>query len=217
VAAFHEHLPSPHKDLNPIMNTQQTSILRMYVNDMLAVEKAVHHAISGQTKDPHVAELPDVLQLLTEITGTTARRIRTFEDLSEKHSGKWGAAVKEAVATAAGILAGIYDKVRKHPVSRMLRDDHVALNLACVCYGMLYTTAVAFEEEEIATSALEAVNETAAQITRLTALIPGVVVKELSLEGPTNPEAAALAVEAIEGAWDEAAQKMESAHHLAAV
>src|SRR5262245_11097936 len=125
------------------MNAQQSAILRMYINDMLAVEKDLLHATQAQAEDENVAKVPGVARLIREIVRGAESRIGTFEALSDQHSGKWGALVKEAVATAAGAVAGVYDKVRKHPVSRMLRDDHVALNVSCLAYGMLYTTSVA--------------------------------------------------------------------------
>jgi len=193
------------------MNAKQSSILRMYINDMLAVEKDLLQATSVQAKDETVGKISEVKALVEEIVRSSESRIRVFEAHSHQHEGKWGAAVKGAVATAAGTLAGIYDKVRKHTVSRMLRDDHVALNLASVAYGMLYTTAVAFEDEEVATTALEALNVTASQVTRLSTLIPGVVVGELTEDGPVNSEAVSLAVEAIEMAWDQAARATEHA------
>jgi uncharacterized protein YidB (DUF937 family) len=49
---------------------------------------------------------------------------------------------------------------------------------------------------------------TASQVTQVSALLPGVIVDELTADGPVNPEAAVLAVEAIQSAWDEAAQEI---------
>ncbi len=193
------------------MNTQQSSTLRMYLNDMLAVEKDLSNATQGQATDENVGKLSEVSLLIQEIARTSEARVKTLESLSEQHDGKWGAVVKEAVASAAGVLAGIYGKVRTHPVSRMLRDDHVALNVASIAYGMLYTTAVAFDDDKVAEASLEALNETASQVIRLATLIPGVVVGELATESPVHSGAAGLGVEAILAAWDEAAQNLPQA------
>lgn len=185
------------------MTDEQTETLRMYVNDMLAVEKDIFHAVSGQVADKNIKS-PDVAAFIQQMATKSGQRIKILETLSARHEGKIGAIVKEAVATATGTLAGIYDKVRKHPVSRMLRDDYVALSLASVAYGMLYTTALAFDDDAIADAALENLNEINPQIMEVTKLIPAVVVSELSESSPVTEDAADIALEAIEASWQEA-------------
>jgi hypothetical protein len=182
---------------------EAASTLRTYVNDMIAVERDVYNAISGQIEDHRVREIPEVHMLLGEIAAGSKGRLESMEALSAKLEGKFGAAVKEAVAAATGALAGIYGKVRKHPVSRMLRDDQVALNLCATAYGMLYTTALVYDEEAVAIASLEHLNALPSQIIGLTRVIPGIVVKELTEEYPGYPEAATIAQGAILAAWGE--------------
>ena len=194
------------KQIKPISMKpeERRANLRTYVNDMIAVERDVHNAISGQTKDSRVEENPEVHRLLQEIAEGSEIRLQNLEDLSVSLDGKWGALVKEAVAATTGVLAGLYGMVRKHPVSRMLRDDHVALNLSATAYGMLYTTAVAYDEDEVAVIALDHLNAIPSQILRLTHLLPGVVMREVTNGDPLNPDAEKLASEAIEAAWSDA-------------
>lgn len=189
---------------SPLMTEQQSSILRSYVNDMLAVERDLHHATSGQAADESVTKLPEVRALVEQISQASDQRIKAFETVSAQYDGKLGAAVKEAVAAAAGTLASLYGKVRSHAVSKMLRDDHVALNLASISYAMLYTTAVAFDAPEVATPALAALNETASHVIKLSSLIPPVVTRELEAENPVNTEAGAQGVQAIMASWENA-------------
>lgn len=193
-------IPEP---MSTTLAEEAASNLRTYVNDMIAVERDVYNAVSGQIEDKRVQDVPQVHALLTEIATRSKGRLDNMEALSSKLEGKFGAAIKEAVAAATGLLAGIYGKVRKHPVSRMLRDDQVALNLCATAYGMLYTTALVYEEEEVAIASLEHLNELPAQIIGLTRVIPGIVVKELTEEHPGDPEAAAIAQGAILAAWGE--------------
>src|SRR5438045_2749044 len=96
-----------------------------------------------------------------------------------------GKAVKDAVATVAGTLAGLYDKIRKHPVSRMLRDDSVALSLAATAYSMLYTTALAVRDLPVANVALRHLRGITPLVVELSDTIPGVVCRELA---QTDPE-----------------------------
>jgi hypothetical protein len=196
--------PLPLNAMSTTLADEAASTLRTYVNDMIAVERDVYNAVRGQIEDERVREVSEVHALLTEIAAGSRSRLDSMEALSAKLDGKFGAAVKEAVAAATGALAGIYGKVRKHPVSRMLRDDQVALNLCATAYGMLYTTALVYDEEEVAIASLEHLNALPSQIIGLTRVIPGIVVKELTEEHPGHPEAATIAQGAILAAWGEA-------------
>jgi len=191
---------------------EQISNLRMYVNDMLALEADISKAVSGQLDDDRVKAEPGVAELLRDIADSSTSRKRALEHLAEQLEGRFGAMVKEAIMSTAGVLAGLYGMVRKHPVSRMLRDNHVALNLAATAYGMLYTTAVTYDDDQIAEVALDHLNELPPQIMKLTRAIPSVVVKELNHGEPVSLDAESLANEAIEAAWMEAEQS--TAHPL---
>lgn len=181
---------------------KQDSVLRTYVNDMIALERDITNAIEGQHSDGHVGAKPDVQRLLVQIASRSAARRDALAEHSEVLGGGMGAAVKESVTAVTGVLASLYAKVRPHPVSRMLRDDVTALNLAATSYGMLYTTALAYGDETIAETALRHLDELPAQIMEISSLIPGVVVKELAKDDPSvNTGAAELASEAIEQVW----------------
>jgi hypothetical protein len=80
----------------------------------------------------------------------------------------------------AGVVAGLYDKVRKHPISRLLRDDYTALSLAATAYSMLYTTGLAIRELPIANVALRHLQELTPLVMELSRILPAAVVKELA-------------------------------------
>ncbi len=183
------------------MNSKQSDTLSMYVNDMLAVEKDIFNAVDSQAKDETVAKA-GVSALVRQIAADSGARVQALEALTKTRENKIGAAVKGAIATAAGTLAGLYDKVRQHPVSRSLRDDYVALSLAAVAYSMLYTTAVAFEDDEVADVALNSLSQITGQVKKLGSAIPSVVVHELKDEGPVYAEAEGIASEAVASAWN---------------
>ncbi|TLD68392.1 hypothetical protein FEM03_23100 [Phragmitibacter flavus] len=184
--------------MNPSKNH---AVVRTYVNDMIAVERDIFNAISGQIADDKVKVHTEIHRMLSEIAAESEQRLAANEQLSERLHGKLGAVVKEAIAATTGVLAGIYGMVRKHPVSKMLRDDHVALNLAAVAYGMLYTTAVALDEDDVAAVALENLNSLPPRLILLSRAIPSIVVKELSHDYSTNFDAPAIATLAMEKAW----------------
>jgi hypothetical protein len=177
------------------------SVLRTYVNDMIAVERDIANALKGQREDEDVQAMPDVQKLIQAAADASQTRHDVLMQCAEALDGKAGAAVKDAIFAATGVLASLYDKLRKHPVSKMLRDDVTALNLAATCYGMLYTTAVAFDDDAIAQVSLEHLNSLPEEILQMTSILPRVIVDELKKEHPVNDEAAEIAREAIDQAW----------------
>ncbi|MDB6117104.1 MAG: hypothetical protein JWO08_885 [Verrucomicrobiaceae bacterium] len=181
------------------------SNLRMYVNDMLAVEHDLTNALNGQLADDNIKSEPDIHALLTEILADSIARADRLKTLSDGLDGQVGAVLKEAVSSAAGTVAGWYGMVRKHPVSRMLRDDHVALNVASLAYGMLYTSALAYDHQEIASATLSYMGTLPGQIMELSQLIPEVVVKELAEDYPqVDTSAIDVAKRAMLNVWMEA-------------
>ncbi len=184
------------------MNKDKTTqTLLMYVNDVLALERAIYETISLQRKDENVRADFETTGLLNEIAACTETRLNDLKTLSESLGGGAGV-IKEAATAVAGVMAGLYDKVRKHPLSRMLRDDYTALALLSTAYSMLYTTAVALSSDQVATIAKRGQCEVAPLVLRISHLIPAVVVAELADDHPdVNHVAIDNAREATSCAW----------------
>ena len=174
----------------------------MYLNDMVALEREIHDAVHGQMNDERVKANPAVKALVEKIHAAAKVRLSDMETHAAALGGSPGKAVKEAVATVAGTLAGLYDKIRKHPVSRMLRDDTVALNLAATAYSMLYTTALALRDLPVANVALRHLRGIPPHVIELTKIIPEVVVRELAADNPDiDQTVVALARKNTRAAW----------------
>ena len=161
-------------------STSPTSNLRMYVNDMVALEKEILHALAKQCDDERVQADPDCAALVKQIHRATEARLLDLENHAAAIGSETGATIKEAVAGVAGTLAGLYDKVRKHPVSRMLRDDYTAMSLAATGYSMLHTTALAYRDIPVANVALRHLRDVTPHVMELSRIIPRVVVRELA-------------------------------------
>ena len=178
------------------------SILRTYVSDMIGVERDIADAVQGQHEDSDVEAKPKLHRFLGVVAETAVTRRDALVRHAEELDGKLGAMVKEAVMATAGTLAGIYGKVRQHPISRMLRDDVTALHLAATAYSMLYTTALALGDDAIADTSLKHLDELPSQIKELSAMIPGIIVEELANDDPSvNSQAATIARSAIHQVW----------------
>src|SRR5215208_4045524 len=158
--------------------------LRPYVADMAAVEKHIIEAIERQLGDDDTKKFPEALQLLRRIEGTLTRHVQALESHIESFPGGGIATtVKETVTGVLGVFAGLYDKVRKEPISRALRDDYTALNLAAVSYTMLHTSALALHHQPTADLALRNLRDLAPLIMEINEVVPQVVVRELTEEG----------------------------------
>jgi hypothetical protein len=179
-----------------------TALLRLYVNDMLAVDKHILEAIERQAADVRLQLFADVSVLVGDIAQTLRSQISELEPHVAALGGESGALLKTAVTSVAGAVAGLYDKVRKDPVSRMLRDDYTALNLAAISYGMLYTTGIALSDKAVANVSQRHLGQLTRLVIRLNQVIPGVVVTELAQDGHTVEEnAGTTGRETIEQAW----------------
>ena len=188
---------------------KSTPTLLMYVNDVLALERLIKEAVARQTADEQVRENAEAATVVNEIALSTETRLTDLNELSDALGGGAGA-VKETVAAVAGVFAGLYDKVRKHPVSRLLRDDCTALALASTAYSMLYTAGVALHNGHVAAVAQRGLRKVTPLIMQVSRVIPAVVVAELAADFPdVNHEAAAAGREATVRAWS---QEGELAH-----
>ncbi|MES2661428.1 MAG: hypothetical protein V4689_22600 [Verrucomicrobiota bacterium] len=185
------------------MNEHHHASLTRYLNDMIAVERDIANAIRLQTADEEIDAYPELRSILLEIVLESEERIRLLKILSEKEGGSIGAAVKEGITTVTGVFAGLYGRVREHPVSRMVRDDIVALDVAATGYGMLLTLGLAIGHQGCAEIAARGLVMCPQRVLRLTHLLPEIVYRELSRDAPLDcdPAAVATARDQIRTAW----------------
>lgn len=188
------------------MITTHQSNLRQYVNDMIALETDIAKAIRGQLEDERVIIRGKLASILGEIVGASEIRAERLKKISAEEGGSLGAAIKEGVTATTGVLAGLYGRLREHPVSRMVRDDIVAQTTASTAYGMLLTLALSAGHTECAVIAEEGLNSTSPSVTKLTYELPSIVEAELAEdEPPVCAGAAKIALKAIQAAWSQGA------------
>jgi hypothetical protein len=186
------------------MNEKHHDSLKQYVNDMIAVERDIANAIKLQAEDDRVKSFQALKSILDQIVLTSEARIEVLKRLSDREDGSFGAVVKESITAVTGTLAGIYGKMREHPVSRMVRDDIIALDVASVSYGMLLTLGLSIGHEECAAVAGQGIDGLPPLIIALTDLLPLVVAEELAADAPlVNPAAVQLAGARIRDAWNQ--------------
>ena len=188
-----------------IMSEKHSSNIRQYVNDMIGLETDISQAIRGQLEDDRITQHSGLASLLNVIASESEARIEKLKEISKDEGGALGSAIKEGVMTATGVLAGLYGKVREHPVSRMVRDDIVAQTTAATSYGMLLTLALSAGHASCAALAEEGLRSCAPTVTLLTRELPDIVAQELAKDEPSaNPAASHIALATIRDAWKSA-------------
>lgn len=176
--------------------------LRIYVNDMVTLDKHILEAVENQIADERVDKDSDAAALLGKLKSTLTRHVGELEGHITRLGSETGATLKQIIGGVAGSIAGLYDKVRKDPVSRMLRDDYTALNMGSISYTMLHTTALAFHDEGIAQTALNHLQDLTPIIMRFNEITPQLVVKELAEDNDSvDTSIVAQAVSNTQAAW----------------
>jgi hypothetical protein len=154
-------------------------ILQQYVSDMVALDEHIHEAIKRQIDDDRLKQFPEAAKVVNTIHSTLDTHKTGLKGQLKTLGGEASGPVKEAVSAIAGVAAGLYDKVRHDPVSKMLRDDYTALSLAAISYTMLHTTALALQKQPLADLAQRYLKDITPIIVDISQVIPGVVVKDL--------------------------------------
>ncbi len=163
---------------------KNVATLQTYVNDMLSLQKHILEAVEHQYADANVKADAQAYDLVGKLKSTLNHQVGELEPHVQRLGSEVMATVKMAVTNLLGNVAGLYNKVRKDPVSRMLRDDYTALNFAAVSYTQLYTTGLAYGDQGVASTTLKHLKELTPLIIHINEIMPHVVVRELADEGP---------------------------------
>lgn len=189
-------------NIRTAMHEKHHDSLVRYVNDVIAMERDILNAVRAQARDGRLESYPELTIILDQITQGSEERLGIFKEMTEEEGGSLGAALKEGITALTGTLAGLYGKVREQPVSRMVRDDIIALDVAAVSYGMLLTLGLAVGHSNCVRFATRGLDSCAPLIVRLTDLLPSIVADELVMEAPlANPAAVQISAARIREAW----------------
>lgn len=159
------------------MADKKQETITKYLGDMKSVITHVYEAMERQKDE--FKDKPEVSQTIARIALGLKRQGDDIEARQKSLGGSPTQPVKEAVAGALGVFAGLYNKVRTEGAAKGLRDDHVALNLVLVSYSTLHTTAVAFSDAATAQLAKTGLTESAKFAMDVQKLVPATVLREL--------------------------------------
>ena len=190
------------------MSTQEKAMqarsdtLQHDVSDMIAIEEHIANAVKRQAEDQDVLNNPQASRIIQNILQYAEQHSQHLKQHLESIGGDPAKGIKEVATSALGAVAGMYDKIRSEQVSKMLRDDYTALNLAAIAYTMLHTTGLALQDQGTASLALRHLQHYTPIIMELNQIIPSVVVAELKDDGLNVIEGSAQqAVNNTQNAW----------------
>lgn len=163
--------------------SESVNTLQNYVSDLLALERHLLEAVKRQVDDDRTNRHPEAIRLVSKIHGVLASHVAETEQHLSNLGGHPASGVKDAVASVAGIAAGLIDKVRTNTVSKMLRDDYSALSLTAIGYTMLHTTGLALKSSLTADLALRHLHDITPLIVEISEIVPLVVAVELTDDG----------------------------------
>lgn len=148
---------------------------------MLAVEAHILEAVKQQIEEEdELRKQSQAGPLLRRIEGTLRRHESTLKAKLDQYDGEAQGGLKQLVTELFGNVAGLYDKLREHPLSRMLRDDYTSLSLVATSYTMMHAYGLAVHDHDIANLAIDHLNDVTPLIMELAELIPRVVVIEVA-------------------------------------
>ncbi len=153
------------------------TLLQKYLSDMLALESHIFQAIDKQVKQNQ--DDPDVSGKFATFAKTVEGHRAGIESRLEAMGGAANRPIKEGVASALGVAAGLIDKFRSEDVSKDFRDDFTALNLSLISYEMLHVTALGLGDRETADLAARNIKDNADFVTYIQQIMPKIVLREL--------------------------------------
>jgi ferritin-like metal-binding protein YciE len=165
--------------------------IQTYVSDMLALERHIGQPLERQANLDSTARYASSLALITQLTAINSAHVSALEQALQQVGGHPASGVKSAWAGLLGAGAAAIDSIRKTKVSKALRDDYTALNLASISYTMLYTTAVGLGNAAIAGLAQRHLADYARMVVQINQVIPDVVLNELQDDGENVQPSAA--------------------------
>jgi hypothetical protein len=156
--------------------------INSYITDMLSLEEHIEKAVRGQLED--LGDYPDVIRELRQVLRKVEHHIADLKGLSDRRNARGPTdVIKRAGSTLLGLGAAAVDLVRNEGLPKNLRDDYTAFSLATIGYVMLYTTALALDDQEVADLAGQHFSDYAQAVTLLHNVVPGAVIRFLKEEG----------------------------------
>lgn len=184
------------------MGFNKENNIKKYATDLLALQRHLLSAVKKQQTSDKVTQ-KEAIELFYQLNLTLSEQATRFESAVEALGGHVNVReeIKNKLAGFTGSIAALVDTVRKDTVSKMIRDDYIALSMLAAGYKMLHTSALIANEENLVKLTREHLGTIAKLITETSKVLPMVVARELSDDPEVGEEIGNLAVENTQKAW----------------
>ena len=184
--------------------SQNRDTIKTYVGDMYALESHIEQALDLQLEK--VKDHPKANAAVRRFHTMVKTHRDTMKAHLEELGGESGGMLKSAVSNIFGVAAGVIDKVRPEAISKCLRDDYTAFNLAAVSYHMLYGTSLMLTHPDTAKLAERHHKAYTDAIQDINQIVLDVVAHELKKDGHVvDDKAMDRALETMNRDWQETA------------
>jgi ferritin-like metal-binding protein YciE len=170
------------------MADKTQELITKYLGDMIALESHIVQAL-----DKQASWLNDHAEIKAKVATYRTNMAKHVDTLKARLTALGGSPthpVKEGVASVFGVAAGVVDKMRGSEAAKDLRDDYSALNLSLISYIMLYTTALAAQDQETASLCRTHLQDNAQFVLEINNIMPQIVFDELRQDGMTVDDSA---------------------------
>ena len=164
-------------------------ILQQQIREQIALEEHLCRIIDGQIEDIGEVEYVDYIDaknLLKNTRQVLEKHFTPLNELLDKLD------CDDDIKQRVGVVPNGLDVKTAHNtelaqgrISKILRDDYSALNLITISNTLLHTTALALNSLEIATIALQHLENLAPFVVRIGELMPEVITRELRTQSPS--------------------------------
>jgi ferritin-like metal-binding protein YciE len=157
--------------------------LQTYVSDMLALESHIDQPLKSQLGMQDADRYPEAKAAISQMFALCENHVTALTACLAELGGHEASGIKSAWSSLLGFGAAAIDSARKTKVSKSLRDDYTALNLAAISYTMLHATAVGLGNDTVAELAKRHLADYARCVMQVAQIIPTVVLAELRDDG----------------------------------
>jgi hypothetical protein len=182
------------------MSTINEKSLRKYSSDLYSLQNHLLKAVKKQQASDKVKE-KEAIEVLHMLNLRISDHIKEFDPILEELGGDIGDEIKSKIANITGTISGVIESARRDPVSKMLRDDYIALSMLAVGYKMLYTAALVAHRDNLAEMCMNHLTSITRMITEISKAIPMVVSKELLDDQELASEIGKKSVDMTQKAW----------------
>ncbi len=154
-------------------------IILTYLGDMSATEAGIRDAAKRHLEDDNTKDHANARALFSKVASAADAHHKRLEEAIASRGGSASHTVKKTATSVIGVAHGVFDKLREHTVSKMLRDTHTELNLAAIAQLMLHTTGLGLGDAEVAQIALSQLESYTPLIMEIGHLTPELVLRDL--------------------------------------